>query len=97
MTIADYQAEIGDSVRNGAAFQAVLLEFELLLQHGQASLQCPTAPAIPRCYAMRELIGAPNALLGCGGQRYAAKDQCRDGNDPPFFLHDARRITPEAS
>jgi hypothetical protein len=55
-TVADYQAEIGDTVGNGAAFQAVLLEFELLLQHGQASIQCPTAPAVPRCYAMRELL-----------------------------------------
>jgi hypothetical protein len=56
-TVAAYQAEIGDAVRDGAAFQAVLLDFELLLQHGQASLQCPSAPAVPRCYTLRELIG----------------------------------------
>jgi hypothetical protein len=57
-SIADYRTMIGDAVNRGDLFQAVLLEFELMLQHGQQSVLCADAPATPRCYSIRDVAEA---------------------------------------
>jgi len=55
--ITDYRKGIADAVTSGAAFQGLLLEFELLLQHGTASIECAGSPPAPRCYSLKEIVG----------------------------------------
>ncbi len=66
-SILDYQAAIGEALQNRAPFQAMLLEMELSLQHGPVSVQCLNAPAVPRCYTLREV-----ASLAAGDPRMQA-------------------------
>jgi hypothetical protein len=66
-SIRDYQMAIGDALQNRAPFQALLLEMELNLQHGPASVQCVNAPPVPRCYTLREV-----ASLAAGDARTQA-------------------------
>jgi hypothetical protein len=64
-TVGDYQRAIGEALGRNATFQALLAEFELLLQHGQAATECATADVSPPCHSMREVAalarGEPRA------------------------------------
>lgn len=74
-------AMIGDALGSGATFQAVLLSFELMLQHGQQAVTCANAPAAPRCYSLREVAdvarGDPRAQAYLQALQIESQDQNR--------------------